>query len=327
MSSRTRLNIALLALLGILALVAGIRPGLEPPAPPPPLLDPRPERVDRIRIEHPSRPPVVMTRHAERGWVMEQPFRIAANGRRVALLLELAGAPSTSRHSLTGRALGELGLAPPEVVLTLGDRRLEIGARAALDDRRYVRVGDTLHLVDAHGPLDTLTDADPGVWVARSPLPADAKPIALALPALAADADHDQPAAEATELRLESGRWHVEPAPPELSGDSVPMLMDAWRSAQALAVTSHPPAGDATAQDSAESAPPLGEVRFTLEGHAQPLVLLIGALQPTLVLTRPDLGLDYHLPADAASRLLRLPTPGPASPDAGPPTDSAPKRS
>lgn len=324
MSNRTQLNIALFALLGILGLVAVYRPGLETPTPPPPLLDLDPTRVDRIRIERLDRAPVVLTKAATRRWVMEQPYRIDADPRRIGALLELIRAPSTSRHPLGDRALEPFGLAPPAHTLEFGPQRLAIGHRTALDDRTYVRVGSVLHLVDAPRALDSLNESDAGAWVDHALVPEDAEPIGFTLSAPPTGAEDGGPMTDqALVLRLEDGRWQVDPAPPGLSGDDAPTLVDAWRHAQALAVVGHRP----ERQTSPPS--PAPEVRIRIRGQERPLVYRIQSLKPALVLHRPDQGLDYHLPASAVDRLLRLPsrqaTPQ-ATPDEPPPPETAQPR-
>lgn len=123
--------------------------------------------VDRIVIRRPGRPPLRLARgepslgaagatgartpHGDDepgGWEIVAPHRLPANPRRLAPLLALptTGGEDYRVDQIDPRAAG---LATPVAIIDVGDRRLEIGGPDHTGDRRYLRDGDRVRLIDA----------------------------------------------------------------------------------------------------------------------------------------------------------------------------------
>lgn len=89
---------------------------------------------------------------------------------------------------------------------------------------------------------------------------------------------------------------------PGATPDAINTLAQEWMAAQALQVKLYSAPGS---QDEA------AEI-ITLRQGAEQLRFLIVSRTPELILARPEIGIQYHLPQDAAQRLLMLPAAGPA---------------
>lgn len=271
MGSRTALNLGLLGLilgLGALALWAPAEP---PPAPPAQVLALDPDRPTRIRLERSDAPAIELVRRAGH-WEMQQPFAVAANPARVDTVLRLLELTSRMQYPLAGLDLDEYGLREPALSVELDQTRLEFGDTTPLDGQRYVRTGETLHVVP-----DTLyyhLQAPAAAYVSPRLLPPAAELEAVRLPGL--------------QLSMASGEWRT--APLRASIETAAEWAARWRSAQALRV--RPYRGES-----------LGEpVEVVLQGEEATLRFV--PLREEAGLLRPDLGLVYELPAQGLAPLL-----------------------
>jgi hypothetical protein len=276
---RTKLNLALLAAVFALAVIALYRPGLEHPAPPPTLTALKPDAVHRITLERRGAGRIVLVRDEHGHWSLRAPITAPASRFQVDAILRLAKMQSARREPIKTVDPAALGLAKPAVTVSLNDTPIAFGKRAPLGNRRYVRVGDTVHLI----PDITyyhLVGAYP-TFVDRRLLPEGAHITSLTLPGIA--------------LTRHDGHWRLKPRPQHYSADAPNRLAEAWRGARAVAISAHdaPMKGD--------------EVRVGLDGAPKPIRFVVLQRQPDLILGRPALGLTYRLPAGAADSLLHLP--------------------
>lgn len=286
MTARSALNLGLLGLVAALAALVYWEPGVETPAELPKLtaLDPaaighvviRPQRGDEIRLDK------------ERGvWMMRAPVATYANEFRIDALLGVARADSRARFDAGALDLARFGLDPPLSVLRLDDVELTFGDSESLDNRRYVRNGATVHLIDDDYFYRLQTGF--ATFVSNRLLPPSGMPAAIRLPEFG--------------LARDGGKWTLTPAPePPPSADALNEFVDAWRQAQAVQVDRY--TGEASR----------GTITISFGGDAAPLEFLLLETEPELVLARADLGLRYHLTAEQARRLLSAPAPAPVSP-------------
>jgi hypothetical protein len=286
LSRRAWLNLALLVVVVVLAVLAVYQPGIEPPPVSPPLTGLVPAAVARIAVERPEQPTVVIERRDGR-WHLTDPLVLPANRFRVENLLEVLEARSDRQLDAPTLELGRFGLDPAKASLQVDGVRLEFGDTESLSGKRYVRIGDTVHLT-ADRFYHQLTDGAPG-FAHLGPLGTGPDPVAIELPDLT--------------LRLDQGRWLVDPDP-GYPADAVSRLVEAWRSLQAITVRTFEPR---------EGGRP---VTVTLRDQAEPLRFALFETPNALVLARPEAGVQYHLPMDAAERLLRVTVPTAQAPDA-----------
>ena len=278
MTPRAWLNLTLLAVVAALALVAVYEPGIEAPPPATTLTDLDPDEVTRIRIQRADAEAVLLENRDGR-WRLREPVTVAANEFRARSLARIAAAESLGTLPPADDQLSDFGLAPAKVRLWLNERELAFGGSTALDHRRYVLTGGVLHMIDDRYQHH-LTAGWPEM-VATALLEPEWTPVAIELPDL-------------TLRRGEGGNWTVDPPQPEAGTDDVLGLVDAWRQADAVWVR-RLEAGEAEAV-----------ISIHLDGEETPLKFEIRGREPDLVLGRRDLGIQYHLSAESADRLLRL---------------------
>ena len=286
MASRIIVNLILLLVVGVLLLLVIYEPGQEPDPELPRLISLNRDAVNKIRIVREDQADIEI--HKIKGhWRLTAPIAMPANTFKIESILNLAANTSFAQFNATEHDLKQFKLDKPRVRLYLDNQVLSFGTTEALKRRRYVQVGDTIHLVTATGYVHLIGDAAALVSTALI-LPA-AKLVAIELPN--------------RRLRLQEGRWVLATPDPDLSADAITRLIEAWRNMRALAV--RPFKDKAT-----------GEwITIKLEGDNKPLRYLILSTQPDLVLARPDKGLEYQLPGSAVERLLKL---TPAQPTIGP---------
>lgn len=279
MHKRHRLNLALLLLLVLLALVAWLEPGKAPAPSVVSIGAPAPEAIRRIRIERPAGALELARRDGL--WRLTSPVDIAANGARIDALLALAGSESLARQAIgAGEDLAPYGLDKPQLTLWLNDRRIDFGRQTPLDNRRYLRIGETLHLIsDAryYTLLGKWTD-----YISPRLIPDGERLARIELPDWV--------------LNDDQGRWLPDPRPENWSADAATALAQRWQNAQAMQISEE--AGGAAQGDA---------IRLYLRGQDAPLRFVISAREPGLVLLRPDLGLAWHL-AGKAEDLLHMGT-------------------
>jgi hypothetical protein len=284
MGKRTLLNLVLLLVVGGLGLLAAYKPGKEAPPAAEPLTPLSPAQIDRVRIERPGQPAVVLAR-ADGRWQMREPLAAPANEMRLDSLLRLAEAKVLGRFPAPAELAG-YGLAEPAVTVTLNDGpAIAFGNTTPVDQRRYVLRDGAIHLI-----ADTtfyFVSGDWGGFVDPRPVPADLPLTAIEVPGLS--------------VTRGEGGWQAVPAPEGLSADAVVEFVDSWKHARAFEVTAWQ--GDAQ-----------GEPVTLRSERGEPIHFTLTAREP-LELVRTDLGLAYHLPGSQAATLLQLPRPpadGPA---------------
>ncbi len=281
MQSRTRLNLMLLVATAILVLVAVLEPGKRKVPVAPALTERRAAQVRDVLIPRRNGKSIRLARRRD-GWWMETPYRVRARAQRAKALAGLVEARSEASYPAAQLKLADLQLDPPRAELQLDGKRFLFGGTDPIRYRRYVRLGDRVHLtadLQYHHLVASATD-----FVDTALLGPHAEPIAIRLPNLA--------------LELVDGRWRLSPPQPDASADAFQALVDEWRYARAEAV--EPYAAGAS----------LGTIEIRLKADGPPLRLGIARRAPALVLARPELGLAYRFPPATAQGMLSLTPPG-----------------
>lgn len=279
MNKRNLLNLVLLLVVAGLGLLAWLEPGRTPEPQAAKITTLNPSAIERIRIERPA-DTVEMVRRDGR-WQLIAPMTAPANGIRTDAIVSIAAIESLNQQPIAGLDLASYGLAQPKARLLLDDTVIDFGAAAPLDNRRYVRVGDTLHLIPDLRYYQLI-----GHWSGYVSLRLleEGMPLErIQLPQLT--------------LVNQDGSWVPEPKPERWSADAATLLAQRWSTVQALEVREH---RDAITGD---------EIRLYVRGREQPLRFVIAAHEPDLVLVRPDLGLAYHLLPSQALELLQMSPP------------------
>ena len=265
---RARLNVLLLV--GVVALAAFGWFTREQPEPERPLTSLTMEEIDRIRIEHPERPAIALQRVAD-GWMLTEPVQAVADAFEVNALLNLAALPMR-RQLQGGFDPAELGLDPPEFVITLNDLSLQFGDTDPISAQRFMQAGEMAALVD--NPPSAALDDDYSDLVSKQLLPDAAVITAIELP----DGSRIEPG--------DSG-WSARDQP----------LVDGWKGVRAMWNAAAP---------EAEPEEPYEQVVLTLE-TGEPVTYLVLRRNPQFEIVNPDLQVQYTLSAALVDTLLERP--------------------
>ncbi len=278
MRGRLLQNLVLLGLAIGLGLVVFFEPG-KALAPVPVLLtELKAESLTQIRIERPHQPAIALVKE-DGGWNLRAPVAAPANTRPIESLLKIVAAHSHTRFPVEAKTLEDFALAPPKAKLLLNDMTLLFGDTEALDGHRYIRVGNTIHLItDAY--YHHLIATWPS-FISLQLLPPGAELVGLELPEF--------------ELHREAGRWRLMPEQEAIAADAIEALIQAWQNTQAMRLTALIPGKKVN-----------GFIRLSFSGGQPDLELDLVQGADDLILQRRDLGIQYHLPMAAGRRLLTL---------------------
>jgi hypothetical protein len=145
--TRANRNLVVLAIVAIVLVTAvlwiGRREYLrEPPA----VTTIDPDAVTKIELDIPPvAPQIFEKRHG--GWWRTNPSEARADDARLQRLANLAATPVSRWMAVTGMDAAKVGLEHPSATLVLNGERLEYGGLTAIDELRYVKVGNKVALV------------------------------------------------------------------------------------------------------------------------------------------------------------------------------------
>ncbi|HYE35855.1 DUF4340 domain-containing protein [Methylocaldum sp.] len=275
MKSKLILNIVLLIVIAALAAVAFFEPGKKKPETTP-LASVDENALTAITLQNKD----TITFEKQNGhWRLTAPFSAPANDIRVRQLIDITKANSEAQYPVKPEDLAKFELDKPKATLILDTTAMSFGGSDPINMRRYVQIGDTLHLVSddfSHHLTASATD-----YVDKKLLPEDAKIKEIFLPGLKATLGQD-------------GKWTLEP--PAEPNQSISDLLNAWNTARAIDVkrVEQPAQGDV--------------IRITL-AEGSPVEFVIVQREPDLLLIRPDLSLQYEVTGNSAKQLLSLQKP------------------
>lgn len=275
MKPRLLVNLGLLALIAVLAAIAILKPGKNE-VESTPLLALDLQGLNRVTLKNKE---TLVFEKKEGLWNLTAPFAAPVNQVRVGQLLDITKAVSEANYPVKPNDLAQFGLDAPQAVLGLDDMTLQFGSTDPIKMRRYVRIGETLHLVEDNF-FHHLT-ASASDYVDKRLIPERAKIREIQLPDLKATRD-------------QQGQWTVEPN--AKTGTDLAELTSVWATARAIEVKRWNPVAEGE---------PI-RIGFT-EGPALEFVIINKS--PELVLGRKDLGLQYTLTAETSRELLNLPKP------------------
>lgn len=105
-----------------------------------------PDQVSLIRIES-GKGSLIRLERMNSGWMMTQPSKARADDTKINRLLEITLAISIRKFK-PQQEMTQYGLNPPQAVLTLNKTRIEMGSLHPINQRRYMRVGNMIHLIN-----------------------------------------------------------------------------------------------------------------------------------------------------------------------------------
>jgi hypothetical protein len=294
MNTRILLNIVLAAIVIFLALILFYEPGTKKPEPAlSPLTSVNPDQVQAIRVVHNKPHEEIHLERKEEKWFLTTPIHAPANTSIVETLLSIAETPSYSHYPAQGLDLVKLGLKPPKVRLYLDNLAIDFGMTAPLNQRRYVLLEDTVHLIN-DAAFHTITSGAPK-FVNPALLPGNYPITELRLPLVTISGGNPNVDVKHTiTLRQDKGQWIAEGIDNPPSSEAIAKLVEAWQQYTTQQI------------DLKENKPVLATIEIQRKGASPVHLELLSAL-PQLVLARSDFGVQYNLPAPAWKTLFQLP--------------------
>lgn len=160
----TWILVAVVVALGLAAIGETLRDARNAPRP---LVEQPPSRIDTIALECAHCGPPRRLQRVQGRWRLVAPWDVAADAEAVERLLGIPSIPVRRRFGDLPADPAALGLAPPFATVQLGELRIEFGTTEAIDQARFVRVGDAVALVPDRISVTLL--APPERFVDRNP--------------------------------------------------------------------------------------------------------------------------------------------------------------
>ena len=217
-------------------------------------------------------------------WQMHQPVEIDANGFRIDTLLTMLDTASHASYNAADLDMKKYGLDDAGTSISFNDLTIVFGIANPINNYRYVRIGNTVHLIDDH--FYPLISSQTGTLIARELIAKNAVIEKLVLP-------------EATLYRDENGLWHSSSG---IGPDAISETLYHWKNSQAFGVHNY------------MQRDPQAEISVYLAGRNEPIQFYVTDTDPWLIIARPDIGIEYHFNLEFYDRLLR---PGTSGEDVG----------
>jgi len=231
------------------------------------------DSISQITIQHKGREAILKRNTDE--WRMLKPVEIQANQFRIKTLLNILSTTSHAQYDSNELDLEKYALNNPETYIIFNDTRIDFGNTNPINNYRYVKIDNTLHLIDDN--FYPLLSSQIGTLVARELILTDAKITKLVLP-------------EQILSRDEKGLWQSND---EVSSDAMVDTIYQWQHKQAFSVHNYM---------KRES---LGEIQVYLENNTIPINFNITDVEPWLIIARPEINFEYHFNIEDYDALLR----------------------
>lgn len=280
-------NLILLLLLVILGLVVWLDPFTEPSAQPVPLTNIDASTVSTITMSRAGQLQFSLEKQDLEGkpvWYLAEPLKMPANPIKVSQLLDLLTTDSLRQYELESDILARLGLDPPGWEIALDQTIVQFGKTEPLEQRRYVRVGAKVHLINDR--FSQYNFGSPLMLANLDILPVDKSVTEVHLPDKV--------------IKKVDGQWQSTPSAEAISQTTYNEFIDEWRYAQAQRVTL------ADKQEQHTTATP---VTIYLEKASQPVHLTVESTEQDVIVTNKDWGVRYYLASNIGKRLLQVAPP------------------
>lgn len=286
-NSRTLLNIGLFVFILLLVLLVVLEPGKQAEKKAVHLTGLTQAGIKHIELKRASEADIKLEKR-DGIWFLTEPYQLPANDFRARSVSALAEAESHLQYDARTIEPKKFKLDKPDISIIFNNEvSLAIGGVDPLNNRRYVKSGDTLHLVS-----DTfyyqLTGAVTS-YISYQILPPDIKLSKLVLPKFT--------------LSQQDGNWQMTPAQKDTSADSINEFINEWRHAQSLEISEY------------KGALRKPNIHVYQAGAAGPISFSLQKQNDSTFLIRNDLRLRYKLSDETAEKLQNLPEPPqPAAP-------------
>jgi len=282
LNSRNLLNIGLFLFILILVLLVMLSPDKEAEKVSVKLTKLKPTDIYDIELRRASEPNIKLQKR-NGIWYIIEPFQLAANEFRAQSVSALAGVISHLQYDAKTIDLKKFKLDKPEISIVLNKSiTLDVGGVDPIKNRRYVKNGETLHLVN-----DTFYYQIVGkvtAYISYQLLAPEIKLSKLVLPKFT--------------LQLQEGDWKITPEQKDTSADSINEFVSEWRHAQSLEISDY--------QGKARKA----DIQIFIQDQERPIEFSLQKESGnSYFLVRNDLKLRYKLSDETAEKLQKLPDP------------------
>ena len=280
-NSRTLLNAGLFVFMLILVSLVILKPGKNS--------DPNLTKLTKLKQSDVIS--IVLQRQNEKDinlekrdgiWFIKEPYQLPANDFRAQTISALVEAVSYLQYDSNNMELAKFKLDKPEVTIQFNNKvTLEIGGVDPIKNRRYVKIDNTLHLVNDTFYYQVIGKVT--AYVSYQIVPPNMKLSKITLPKFT--------------LSLNDGNWKLSPAQADVSADSINEFVNEWQHAQSLEIENY----KGTKQKN--------NIRIDFQNSEQPLEFSLLKIQDSSYLVRHDYQLSYKLSDEIAEKLQKLPEP------------------
>ena len=217
-------------------------------------------------------------RRDNNGWLLEAPISWSANNIIIERLLNILNSDVDSRLPASEINLATVGLQFPQAMLRFNETQLVFGATNNIGKRRYIMVDSTVFLTaDVHLPFFSqglVSIVDRRLIPPRYPLRS------ITLPQLEISRDS-------------SGTWQTSGSD-NFTQDQLAGIVRSWQEQEASKIKPY----DANMT-------PRQKLLIGL-GDGSQLEYFVMSIEPEIIIAHPQIGLQYHFPADLYYQLISL---------------------
>ena len=236
-----------------------------------------PDSVTSINIQHNNKQASFL-RQSDNRWKITQPVTIAANDFRINSILKLLAAPVHKRYRATEIDMEKIGLLRPDTVIKFDDVEISFGITNPATSLRFVRIGNAVSTIeDVYFPL---LSSHFSSLVSLNLLPADTQPFSSIEKLILLNQ---------TISKDERQFWQSNI---DITTDNINKTLEHWQHDQAFGVHQY------------LKRKQLGEVFIYRNNPDEIITYQITDTDPWLILARPEIGLEYHLDAEAYETLI-----------------------
>jgi len=221
--------------------------------------------INEIKIHKPNNNDIIFIKNEDNIWHMISPYQIKAHQFRLNTLLGLTQKPIKKSYLIDDLNLSDYALDKPRAHITFNTTDIYFGKTNALNNKRYLLTQKKMALLDDQ--TYPLVSAHASSFINLSLLDNDFKIIQIETPE--------------TSLKLgKNNKWHSS-GNNHLNADQIQSFLDHWKSVQAFAV------------HELVNKKFLGQI--TILSNNKKIVFNIVDDDPWLILSLPELNIEYHL--------------------------------
>ena len=284
-TSKSKLNIALLIAVGFLVLIIVYKPGKDPEDKYQISKLDRSE-VNHIRLERIEAETIEFSK-VDGKWNMLSPYTLAATQINVESLLDLLNYNYHAVFDKNKIDLKKYDLDIPRATIIYNkQQRFDFGSTEELNKYRYLGHNDKMYVVNDYFHHRILGSATS--FLEHALLPKGQTIVLIKFQHLS--------------LKLNDGTWLATPEPENYSNDQANALIEKWQTAHAAGILKYD-------KEKYKDGTTIGNIAIDLENEDKSLLFKLIKYENTYYLVRADLKIMYKLNKEQRRDLLQLPPP------------------